>query len=246
MFDIVIPLGPNELDKINKQILFVKKNILDYRNIYIISCNIQNFVDGCIIIDENSFPFKKSDIAKYHGKLQRNSWYLQQLLKLYAGFVIPDILENYLVIDADTYFLKPTKFIEDNKNLYASGREHNKPYFEHMEKLHPSLKKYFNESGICHHMMFNSKIIKELFQLVENYHNKQFWIAFLECVPKNKFTHSGASEYEIYYNYVFQFHSEKVQKRKLIWSNKKKNDIKNGYNITNDINNDYVSLHHWM
>jgi hypothetical protein len=51
------------------------------------------------------------DIASFfyqHNKKQnRNGWYLQQLLKLYASFVIKDLLNDYLVIDADVYFLKP-------------------------------------------------------------------------------------------------------------------------------------------
>ena len=58
-------------------------------------------------------------VAKYHGKLTRNGWYLQQLLKLYAGLTIPNILENYLVVDSDVFFLKPIHFYEDGKFIYT-------------------------------------------------------------------------------------------------------------------------------
>ena len=42
---------------------------------------------------------------------------------------IQNILDKYLVIDSDTFFLKPTTFIENNKCLYNYGSEYNKSYF---------------------------------------------------------------------------------------------------------------------
>ena len=111
-FDIVIPVGPNDINQIHEQIKSTKQNIIDYRTIYIITSNPELTIDGCIIIDETIFPFTKKDIELYHGKGDRTGWYLQQLLKLYAGKVIPNILDKYLVIDSDTYFLKPTRFID--------------------------------------------------------------------------------------------------------------------------------------
>ena len=156
LYDIVIPVGPSDSDQINDQLNFTTKNIIGYRNIYLIcyDTSIQIIDKSIIIIDEKTFPFTIKDVEKYHSKYDRNGWYLQQLLKLYAGLVIPGILERYLVIDADTYFLKPTVFVEDNKCLYNTGSEYHIPYFQHMLKLYPSMEKQIQESGICHHMMF--------------------------------------------------------------------------------------------
>jgi flagellar biosynthesis/type III secretory pathway protein FliH len=39
MFDIVIPIGPDDIDQINDQLEYTTKNIIGYRNIYIISCD---------------------------------------------------------------------------------------------------------------------------------------------------------------------------------------------------------------
>jgi hypothetical protein len=78
------------------------------RNIYIVtktSCfanTIKYFTDPVIVIDESIFPFA-DQIAIYHGKNSRNGWYLQQLIKLYAGLVVPGILDRYLVIDGNIY-----------------------------------------------------------------------------------------------------------------------------------------------
>ena len=105
MFDIVIPVGPNDIDIIKKQIEYTIKNIIGYRNIYVITYDKSLYIENCIIITEDIFPFDINTVSKFHGKISRNKWYLQQLLKLYAGFVIPNILDTYLVLDTDTFFL---------------------------------------------------------------------------------------------------------------------------------------------
>jgi len=264
LYDIVIPVGPSDSDQINDQLNFTTKNIIGYRNIYLICYDptIKIIDKNIIIIDENIFPFTIKDVAKYHSKYNRNGWYLQQLLKLYAGLVIPGILERYLVIDADTYFLKPTVFVEDNKCLYNTGNEYHIPYFQHMLKLYPSMEKQIQESGICHHMIFEKKYINQLFAMVEEYNNtnnnsenyQYFWQIFLEKVNIDSLIYpdaskyelkynlySGASEYELYFNYMLKYHNDKIKIRKLEWtnvSNNPKNYTESKYN--------YVSWHYYI
>jgi hypothetical protein len=238
VFDIVIPVGPNDADIIKNQLIYTKQNIIGYRNIYIILYNPTIQLDNCIIIDEKSFPFKMNDIVEYYGNNDRNGWYLQQLLKLYAGFIIPNILNTYLVIDSDTFFIKPTHFIENNMCLYNSGTEYHKPYFEHMKQLYPSLHRVYDEfSGISHHMIFETKYLKDLFGLVEKRHNKPFYNVFLESVDPNQISWSGASEYEIYFNYMLIYHSSKIILRQLKWKNATTLDVNS--------DNDYISYHHY-
>ena len=104
IFDIVITVGPNDKDIIYKQIEFTKKNIIGYRNIYLICYDPAINIDGCITINERLFPFSLETVGNIHGQLDRNGWYLQQLLKLYALMIIPEILDKCLVIDSDTFF----------------------------------------------------------------------------------------------------------------------------------------------
>ena len=218
LFDIVICVGPNDYNVIEKQLEYTKKNIMNRRNIYLITPNKNLKIKDCITIDENIFPFSKKTVAKFHGKHKRNGWYLQQLIKLYSTFVIPNITKTYLVLDADTYFLKPVIFIKNNKCMYNSGYEYHEPYFDHMKKLHPSFTKiYENKSGITHHMMLQRSYIKEIIRLVESKHNDKFYNVFLKNidVPRK----SGASEYEIYFNYMLKNHSDKIIIRDLKWRN---------------------------
>ena len=237
LFDIVITIGPNDKDIIYKQIEFTKKNIIGYRNIYLISYDPNIIIDGCITINENSFPFSLETVSKIHGSLDRNGWYLQQLLKLYALLIIPDILDKCLVIDADTFFLKPTKFIKNNKCLYNFGDEYHIPYFIHMLKLDEDLVKvYQNISGICHHMMFEKKYIIEIINKIEEKHNDKFYNIFLKLVID--VNHSGASEYEIYFNYMLKNYRNNVDIRQLKWCN---TSIFNA-----DADYDYISYHWYM
>ena len=63
-------------------------------------------------------------------------------------------------------------------------------------------------------MIFQESVLKSMFNEVETHHNKPFWKIFCNLVDQYDLTFSGASEYEIYFNYVFS-HSDKVQLRKL-------------------------------
>lgn len=238
IFDIVIPVGPSDIEIIHKQIEYTKTNIIGYRNIYIISYDNSLIIDGCITISENIFPFSLNTVCQIHGKSTRNGWYLQQLLKLYAGCVIPNILDKYLVVDSDTFFLKPTYFYENGKCLYNYGIEYNEYYFTHMKSLHPDLVKVdSHKSGICHHMLFETKYVKDLLLKVQLIHSDYFYNVFLKNVVH--VNGAGASEYEIYFNYMLSNYPDNISIRPLKWKNSDTMD---------DINNDYhyISYHHYL
>lgn len=254
--DIVVMLGPNEYRDIEMQIDYIYKHVSCFRYIYIITN--ANFIlqkkhmkDNVIFIDEDIFPFKMKDVAEYfkqyNGKSNRNGWYFQQLLKLYGGFVIKDIMENYLILDADVFFLKPIRFMTDSgKFIFSLGKEYHKPYFYHMNRLHPSLKKSHPHSGIVHHMMMNKRLVSELFSLVESLHKKPFWQVFIESVNEHKnhninVSESGASEYEIYFNFMIVNHPELVETRFLKWANIPKN-----YPLQTLSSFDFVSACHYL
>ena len=235
-FDIIIPVGPDDACIVNHQLILTKKNIIGYRNIYLISYDKLIQIDGCVTISEDIFPFSIETVEKYHGKSRRNGWYLQQLLKLYAGIVIPGILSKYLVIDCDTFFLKPTTFIENGKCLYNPGTEYHTPYFDHMKKLDKSLVKLYNNmSGISHHMIIETEYINSLFNMVELNHNDTFYNVFLKNVTET--LNSGASEYEIYFNFIFYKFKDNVVIRPLKWKNTNILDLNADY--------DYISYHSW-
>lgn len=234
LYDCIIPYGPNDQSMISLCIENARKNLVDINNIYIISYD-KNFQHHlATTIDEKIYPFQMEDIKKYINP-NRAGWYLQQLLKIYSHKVIPDLSEYFLILDSDTIFNKRTEMFYKNTPLYNVGTEYHLPYFEHMNKLLPELRKISPHSGICHHMMFNQNILNEIFYKVEEKYKEKFWVKFLEFVKEDK-SNSGASEYEIYFTYLHIFHPLKFKIRNLNWKN-----IHNLTQITDDL--DYVSIH---
>jgi hypothetical protein len=244
MFDIVISLGLNDLELFSYQLKSLEANIIGYNNIYIITneeIGNQLKENNCKIINENIFPFSLKTIENIYGVSSRNKWYLQQLLKLYAGFVIPGIMDRYLIIDADTFFFNPVSFIDDNKCCYNYSNQYHEPYFSHLSKLDEKLFKRnsHNYSGICHHMMFETRILKEIMTKIENKHNDEFFKVMLKLVEPYHYNGSGFSEYELYFNYIINNHLNEIKIRKL--NAKNFEDIANNYEGMNEY--DYVSFH---
>lgn len=242
-YDIVIAVGPKDIDIYEKTVAFAKKNAIGHGTIYLITRFDIPAPDGCIVIPESSFPFGLDDVAAIHGKIDRNGWYLQQLLKLYAGRVIQGIRELYLVLDCDTMLLRPIQFTTaSGVPLYANGWEFHPPYFTHMVALHSSLTKvYHDRSGICHHMMFQKSVLEELIALI----GEPFWKRFLTTVSPDQYHGSGASEYELYFNYLCKVHPEKMQFRHLCWDNVNDQHFSN-LETQGSIGLDYVSFHWYM
>ena len=187
ILDVVIPLGINDIKFINKVIECANTNIIGLRNIYVVysvEIDIENIKDiseitNVTLICENIFPFNIKYVKERSKKGDRSGWYLQQLIKLYSGFIIDKILNNYLVIDSDTFFLNKSRFFKDDKPMYAYSNETHAPYFVHMKRLHPSLRKVQRRSGICHHMLFQKDKVKGMMDLISNYHdNKKFFDIF--------------------------------------------------------------------
>jgi len=241
LFDIVISIGPNDKDIVSKQVQYTQENVIGFRNIYIIPYDATFTLPGCITIPETMFPFSIDTFQRIHpDATKRAGWYLQQLFKLYAGFVIPGILDAYLVIDADTFFFQPITFMQQNNQvaMFNYSTECHLPYLEHLNKMHPTLFRMDpHKSGICHHMLFQTKFIKELFQLIESYHSCPFYEAFFNCIrdaPK-----SSASEYEIYFNFMLKYHPQNIHLRKLLWKNETSLDAI-------DKTYDYFSYHTYL
>ena len=241
LFDIVICVGPNDDDIVEHSVPFTQKNVIGYRNIYLVCSNPNISVPGAITINENIFPFNKEYLINKFGNNNRNGWYLQQLLKIYSGNVIPGILKRYLIIDCDTHFLKPTKFItDDGKHIFTTGTEYHQPYFLHMNRLHNSLKKIYPLSGISHHTFFHTDRVNDMIKMIEdNFLNiKPFWQIYLNVIDMNQFMGSGSAENELYFTYMYLYYPNDIVIRQLKWQNV------STFNNTN--NNDFISIHWYM
>lgn len=254
--DVVIVTHPKDIATLDLCIDGIRENCSNIGRVIVVS--FRRLTDKAEWFDEHNFPFSKDDIALaiargnvkkrdefFKGKHRLPGWYFQQLLKLYSPFIIPNISSNVLVIDADTIFLNPVKFLNQfNGGLFCfnhNSKDAKQPYFAHAKRLVPGYKKIYPEIySVCHHMLFQKSILEHLFDMVEQYHKTEFWVAFCLCVDLKK--NKGASEYEIYYNFALT-HTDQVELRKLKWTNnghldKREKFKKQGYH--------FVSFHTYL
>ncbi len=240
--DVVIVCHPKDKKTLDESIHGIRQNCDRVNRVIIVSP--EKITEEAEWFDEKQFPFTREEIGLevvrknkekartfYLGKHRTPGWYYQQMLKLYSMFVIPGISSNVLVIDADTIFLNPVEFLnEKNGALFCYGpNKAAKPaYFQHASRLVPGYNRMNpNYYSVCHHMLFQKAILKDLFQIVEKHHGKPFWKAFCHCVDLK--SNRGASEFEIYYSFALS-HTDQVSLRELKWANSgsfsKKDDFK--------------------
>ncbi len=251
--DVVIPCTSKDIRTLNLCIDGIKRYGKNINRVIVVSS--EKLTDQAEWFGEADYPFSKNDIAyqifknekKAHAYLNtpknRIGWIYQQLLKLYASFVIPNLSSNVLILDSDTVFLNPVSFYDKKTGggYFNSGTEYNRPYFTHAQKLIPGFKKvYRNHSGISHHMLFQRPVLEDLFQIVEDTHNQEFWRAACDCIDK-KDIFACISEYEIYFNFTLA-RTNQCKIRRLKWANVRFQNLqkfrKQGYH--------YVSCHSYL
>lgn len=254
--DVIIPCSTKDLETLELCIEGIRKNCTAIRRVIVVSP--EKLTEKAEWFDEKNYPFNKTDVAlslvggdsnvakRYlNSPRSRIGWYLQQLLKFYAPFVIPGISSNVLMLDSDTIFLRPVNFLNDDYGgLYNTSLEYHRPYFSHLSSLFAGKIKRFtpNYSGITHHMLFQRSALEELFHTVEKIHKTEFWKAFCSCVSKDQIYSSGASEYEIYFNFILS-RTDQVSIRPLKFANiSRLEEIPKCY--TRGCS--YVSCHRWM
>lgn len=221
--DVVIPCAEKDAFLLPRVIAGIKQNGALIGRVIVVSK--ESYTDEAEWFDEALFPFTKDAVVgevfkdkKSPGKVKRGGWLYQQLLKLYAPLVIPQISSNVLILDADTIFLSPTTFLnERGGGLFNVRKTIYKSYFKHAKRLIPGFKKWTKYSGVTHHMVFQRPIIEDLFATIEAYHKVDAWKAFCHAIDKKrKGLLRTASEYEIYFNFALS-RSDQVAIRPLIW-----------------------------
>jgi len=237
LIDVVIPLGPGDLDIVDFSVRSVRAHIKDVRNIYLVSASDPG-IAGARFIDERNFPFDIDSVRQMLGAHDSSDRYLQQLIKLYFPLVTPGSLEQVLAVDAGTIFLRACRFVEGRRPIFNFGDGYHSPYFEHMTRLYPALHRMFAYSGATHCMMFRRAWLAELHKNVEEIHaHLPFWKAYLQTIdPAN--LERDASEEELYFHFCLMFHASDLVIRNFRWSNAASvEDVKLD-------RQDYVSLNH--
>lgn len=130
-------------------------------------------------------------------ELKCRGWLLQQFIKLNAANHVPT--EDYLVLDADTLFLRPQNFFRGGKTVLRYADQYELLYNRSLELIFGSRRR-FPVSFVTHHMVFGRKDVREILELIESRFGKRWWEAILQEVDQGHLI--SFSEYELYGNHI--------------------------------------------
>jgi hypothetical protein len=143
------------------------------------------------------YVLEDSILPRPAAELKCRGWVLQQFIKFNAAKFVTT--PDYLVVDADTIFLRPQSFFRGGKSVLRYSDQYELLYNRSLELVfgHP---RRFPVSFVTHHMLFNTALVKELLQLIEKRFGCPWWEAILKEVDKGH--PISFSEYELYGHFV--------------------------------------------
>ena len=235
--DIVIPYSSKD-DYTIKSCINSLSKLKERGNVFIISKedpNVRTNIEYSWI-NEDDFHFTKESIINANNIVpeKRSGWYFQQFLKLYCC-AQEQISDTFLVLDSDVIFLKEVSFVKDGKLAYNYSSEYTPDYFNCMSKLNSYFERSVTKSGICHHMIFEKKILDEIFSLIQT-SNEEIYETIMKAVDN---WHHGFSEYELYFHYIFKKYPKEYALRYLRYA-----DV-DDYKIGSYSDYDYIANHEW-
>lgn len=220
--DFVVPFHGKDSTTLSLVVQGIRK-IRTCRNIYIIGEE-KREMESIHYVTERAFDhlITKKAIEErwgyHHPPLAwRAGWLYQQFLKLYCHSVISDLSEGFVVVDADTIFLRNVSF-DPKKYYFCKTKEYHGPYLGPIQKL-LGMDQTLGFSCVCHHAIFHQPYLKEMIRSIEARHGRSFSEVLLSsvdfCEP------SCFSEWDLYANYMILNHPELCRRRQLKWSDLK-------------------------
>ena len=208
IYDMFMPIGPADYNIASASIANKRDKLDGLREIFYCASHDLN-VDA-VFVEEDRYPFSLYDLQKMiNSSSNRIGWYHQQLKQIYASLTFESMMSRAVSICCDVFFNKSMPFFRGDKPIFTFGRERpHSPYFQHMARLHPSLKCYTGRSAISHHSVFEKQYISKMIDFVEEFHQKSFFKVFMESIDRTHLEYSGAAEYEIYFNFLAYYKRE--------------------------------------
>lgn len=229
--DIVCPVISKDLDKLKVCIQSWKYIDHNIDNIFLIGdIGIKNFANenNYIFINENDYiNVNLSDIRK-----DRQGWILQQLIKLSGN---PGKCDNYLVIDADVFFIRNIQFLNENNIPIFYTQYSNWETAKNLNRKLIGEINLYPYSFVTDKMIFNNSIIKSLQNKITEYTGNDWKISIIKNYDNNSII--GFSEYELYTSFYKGKHIDLYKKIRYInWNqNYTYDEIKRKYLLWDQI-----------
>ncbi|MBI4525300.1 MAG: hypothetical protein HY695_15975 [Deltaproteobacteria bacterium] len=214
--DVVITYHPKDRDLLLGCLQGIRRHVHFARVLVVCrrECKAEVESAGAYFVDEDSVVDGLS-YGSFSG--DRWGWYFQQILKL--GIADRVDTDYYLVVDADTVFLRDVSFLNSRgKPLYVTGNEYHQPYFDVFEQLlgFSANREY---SFIAHQMIYNRSIVREMRCRFRDC--SPWYMNIVRYVEPQSpwFSISQFSEQETYGHYLKACHPDEVNIRPLKWGN---------------------------
>jgi Family of unknown function (DUF6492) len=146
---------------------------------------------GATFVPEDEF------LPRPASELKTRGWLIQQLIKFNAGFHLST--PDYLVMDADTMFLRPQAFFRRGRTLLKFSDQYELLYNPSLRLLLGTNRR-FPVSFVTHHMVFNRERIRRLLDGIERKFGLPWHEVLLHEVDHRRLI--SLSEFELYGNFA--------------------------------------------
>lgn len=220
MIDFIIPCHPKDFSSLKLTIDGICKNITCCRRILVIS-NEDPQIDGTFHINEKKYEkyitldrVEKLWTERNINLVYRSKWIYQQFIKLLSTKVINDLTNSFVIVDADTIFLRDISF-DSKKFFYLKNPiEYHKPYLKPIKKL-LAVENTIGFSTISHHAIFNKHKLNKMIREIEKRFNNNLVDIILDIIDYDEA--SCFSEWDLYSNYMILNYPKLCVHRQLIW-----------------------------
>jgi hypothetical protein len=210
--DLVILTVSKDHSLLETMIESVRDNLYHRLNkIYVISRTEKPIIDFCAakgftFVDElQLLGYGKDQISYMVNGVDRSGWIFQQLLKLSGDRCVE--MKRYLIVDSDTVFIQPHKFMEKDKIIFLQSTEWHQAYFESFRRIF-GYEAPTNLSLTSHMMLFDVEHLAAMKREIEKRHGKKWDEVYINLARPDDL--SCVSDYETYGNWVLHRHPEKI------------------------------------
>ena len=248
-YDIVIVSHEKDFNNIKFIVEYSQKN-LKFDSIHLILSERKEFTDLELVktlTDKPVFLHIETDVLQVDKTRinHRPNWIYQMMLKMFQNVTDND---NFLIIESDCLILKEIDFFENGKTiLYLCRDQEHIPYFKFNNIL--GFGREYNHSFISEFMMYDKQIVKDMLSKS----NCNDVDDFLEIVYNNTNNDCYPADYELYGNFCFKYHRDKIDVKHLnynffgresrispFWND---DEIRNLINTNSD--KEVISFHTW-
>ena len=185
-YDIIIPLAKKDLSFVGRVVKYMRKNLPEAQVIYLITKQahakyLKHLTEqkDIVLLDEDSlfdglsYQAVRDLLASRGLNTGRTGWYLQQFLEFAFG-MSSYAKEYFLSWDSDTIPLRHISFFDGDKPLFTMKSEYHKEYFLTLKNL-LGIDRQTDQSFIAEHMMFNTKVMREIVSGFSAYNKEYPW-----------------------------------------------------------------------